>query len=394
MSPTFLAAMIVSRQVFEALEGHLRNLDPISQAIVSGIENYYQRDSSAQYVDPDILEQLVCGQINSDKHKQEISAILTVVRDLAPNVSDVNVRELARSWKRTALGRELATKLASSQHGEVSGLMEQYITLCGEEEKEERLSFDDIFGELEDPKTAMPLGPKAFNDMLDGGARGGDHICIFGRSNAGKSLVSIDFSCRLATLGKRGIYLENEDRLKRTTRRFWTNLTGMTKEEILSNKKKARQIADQMGINNIVIQDINPGTVGQITGMVRTYKPDFIVVNQIRNLSLGGASSMTEKLERAAIGMRNLCKKENILVISVTQAGDSATNKLVLDQSDIDNSKTGLPSQMDLMVGVGVNDECESNNTRVLSTCKNKLSGDNGHVVVKIDKRLSKIITE
>jgi len=394
MNPTFLAAMIVSRQVFEALEGHLRNLDPISQAIVTGIENYYQRDSSAQYVDPDILEQLVCSQINSDKHKQEIGAILTVVRELAPNVSDVNVRELARSWKRTALGRELATKLASSQHGEVSSLMEQYITLCGDEEKEERLSFDDIFGELEDRSTLMPLGPKAFTDMMDGGMRGGDHICIFGRSNAGKSLVSIDFTCRLATLGKRGIYLENEDRLKRTTRRFWTNLTGMTKEEILSNKKKAREIAEQMGINNIMIRDINPGTVGQITGMVRQVKPDFIVVNQIRNIAIGNASSMTEKLERASIGMRNLCKKADIGLISVTQAGDSASNKLVLDQSDIDNSKTGLPGQMDAMIGVGTNDECESNNTRVLSLPKNKLGGDTGHLVIKIDKQLSKIITE
>ena len=166
----------------------------------------------------------------------------------------------------------------------------------------------------------------------------------------------------------------------------------MTQDEILANKKLAQRLVKERGIDNLTIRDINPGTIGQISGMVRTLKPDFVVVNQIRNLAIGGVSSMTEKLERAAIGMRNLCKKENILMISVTQAGDSASNKLVLEQSDVDSSKTGLPSACDLMIGVGVNQEYEDSNMRCLSTPKNKIGGSVEHTSIKIDKYLSKIV--
>lgn len=394
MQPTFLAAMCVNRTVFEALESQLRNLDPLDQAIITAIDGYYRRDHSAFYVDFDILEQLATANVASAKHREELKARISILRGVAPDVSDVNVKEVARAWKRAALGREIATQIASTNGRDVAALMEEYLSTMIDEEKEERLTFDDVFSELSDPTTALPIGPNALNAMLDGGAHGGDHVGIFGRSNAGKSLVSIDIACRLAKKGKRGIYLENEDRIVRTTRRFWTNLADMTKEEIIENPSEAKRRVRDSGIENLLIRDIAPGTVGQITSLVRNWKPDFIIVNQIRNLSIGGVSSMTEKLERAAIAMRNLCKRENIVTFSVTQAGDSATNKLILDQSDIDSSKTGLVAQLDVLLGVGVDQSFEENNQRCLSLGKNKLGGDIGHIVVKVDKQKSKIIGE
>lgn len=395
MNPQFLAAMIVSRSAFEALDGHMRNLDPLNQAIVGAIEQYYKRDSHAQYVDIDILEQQICIQLSNPKHKSEVSAILTLVRDLAPNVSEVNVREVAQMWKRASLGRDIATMLASGKLDGVSPLMEDWLSTMDNVEQEREPELSEILEHLVNPANALPIGPKVFNDMLDGGAHPENHVCIFGRSNAGKSLVAIDTCARLARLGRKGIYFENEDNTNSTRLRFYTNLSGMTKHEMAgSGAAIARKRAYDNGYDNIKIVPATPGSIGEIRQWVRKSKPDYIVVNQVRNLAIGGVSNMTEKLERAAIGMRNVCKKEGILAISITQAGDSASNKLVLDQSDIDSSKTGLIGQVDLLMGVGVNQDYEEQNIRVLSTPKNKLGANSGHCAVRINKFLSKIMDE
>jgi hypothetical protein len=390
MNPSFLAAMFVSRQVYEALDGHLNNLDPINNKIVEAVDAYYKRDHSAQYVDFDIIESLICSQIDSAKQRDEIKMTLTVLRNLAPDVSDINVRAVARSWKLEGIGKQIVEQLASSRRGDVSSLMEQYLNYTVDEEKDVRPTFEDIFDELEDPTTLMQIGPPQFNAFLDGGLRAGDHAAIVGRPNSGKSLTAIDISCRLAQQGKVGLYLENEDRLLRTTRRFWSNLTGLTKEDILTNKQHAQMLAKREGIDNIIIRDIAPGTLGQITSLVRQFRPDYVVVNQVRNLAIGQASGMTEKLERAGIGMRNLAKRENVLAISVTQAGDQASNKRILEQNDVDSSKTGFCATLDLMIGVGVDDSLEKDDKRCLSTPKCKV-GIGGSCIVSIDKNLSRI---
>ncbi len=89
--------------------------------------------------------------------------------------------------------------------------------------------------------------------------------------------------------------------------------------------------------------------------------------------------------------MRNLAKKNDILVIGVTQAGDSGTNKLRLEMGDIDFSNTGMPAQMDLIIGVGSNEEYDSKSWRMISLPKNKLSGEHLYFPVMVDTKTSKV---
>ena len=146
----------------------------------------------------------------------------------------------------------------------------------------------------------------------------------------------------------------------------------MDKHQIRENPRRAQEIATSNGIRNLRVQPLSPGTPGEIKYFVKSEKPDFIVVNQIRNLHVR-AGTRTEQLERAATEMRNIAKKHGVLVLSITQAGDSATDKTILDQGDVDGSNTGIPSQMDVMLGVGLNEQYDSNDMRHLSTCKNKV---------------------
>jgi len=81
------------------------------------------------------------------------------------------------------------------------------------------------------------------------------------------------------------------------------------------------------------------------------------------------------QLEQAATFARNMAKKYNIVVISVTQAGDSASGKASLEMGDVDFSNTGIPAQADVMLGIGMTSDMESSGQRVFSLPKNKITG-------------------
>src|SRR3990167_5143057 len=119
-------------------------------------------------------------------------------------------------------------------------------------------------------------------------------------------------------------------------------------------------------------------------------KPDVVVVDQIRNLNVK-KDSMTINLEQAAIGLRNLAKEFDYVSIVVTQAGDSASKKLYLDMEDVDSSKTGLAGQMDLMIGIGQNEELKSMNKIVMTFPKNKFTEPLKPITCDIEYAINRI---
>src|SRR5690606_32128932 len=107
-------------------------------------------------------------------------------------------------------------------------------------------------------------------------------------------------------------------------------------------------------------------TIHEIRSYVEKISPDLVVVDQIRNLAVK-PESMTVNLEQGVIAMRNLAKEFNFVSVVVTQAGDSAHNKLILDYTDVEWSNTGVAAQMDLMIGVGQNEDFKSQGKVMLS---------------------------
>ena len=99
-------------------------------------------------------------------------------------------------------------------------------------------------------------------------------------------------------------------------------------------------------------------------------------------------------LERAATEARNLGKRRKVLVVSISQAGDSASGKRVLDRGDVDFSNVGIPGQCDLMIGLGADENMERSNLRMISLPKNKISGDHDPIVITIDPTISKVVED
>jgi len=115
-----------------------------------------------------------------------------------------------------------------------------------------------------------------------------------------------------------------------------------------------------------------------------------VLVDQLRNLNVH-EDHFVQKLEKAASAVRNLAKKHGFVAISVTQAGDSASGKSILDMGDVDSSNTGIPATADVMIGIGATAEDERLGRRVLSLPKNKVGGNHAHLPVRVEPHLSKI---
>jgi hypothetical protein len=120
------------------------------------------------------------------------------------------------------------------------------------------------------------------------------------------------------------------------------------------------------------------------------HKPDVLIVDQIRNVQVR-AENRTNELEKVARGMRDFARIYNLLAVSVTQAADSARNKLELDMGDIDGSNIGIPGACDVMIMVGMDQAYYDNDERVVNLAKNKLTGEHSKWVVGISKQISRV---
>ncbi len=109
------------------------------------------------------------------------------------------------------------------------------------------------------------------------------------------------------------------------------------------------------------------------------------------DVSVSKSESKTGSLEVAAKSARRLAKRNRLLVVSVTQAADSATGRVVLGRGDVHNSNVGIPGQVDLMLGVGADEQMEQRGLRELTLVKNKISGCRDHFTVKVNPILSRV---
>lgn len=387
-----LAVSAKSCSAFNELEKYnaSEEFSDLGKIIYEAIRHYYSNDANAQNVDLDILKESLVS-----KHEKHARVFEEQVSILNSDVSSPNVLQLFRELRRTNISNQLASALLSEEHKKAQALIEQYNTVAEPEVNEDvlevynDLSLDDVFS-VYDPDNAIKLFPQSLNEFIGGGVQRGNHILVFARPEAGKSMVAINMTAGFLAQGLTVLYIGNEDPARAMLARMMSRLSGMNRYECMQDRAAAYNIAVERGYKNLYFKDLAPGTIPELRSLIEDIEPDILVVDQIRNLDMG-CDGLVQTLERAAIEMRNFAKKYNMVVVSVTQAGDSATGVLQLTQSDVDSSKTGLPAQIDLMIGVGMNQAYEADNRRMLSLPRNKLNGEHGSLVVRVNPQLSKV---
>lgn len=400
MERMLLASALKSRASFETIATYitLKKYSRPFQIVWEMVANYYRRDDKAQSVQTEVLTAYIQEAVRNPKHVQSFTEI--VQEASAIDVSEANVEQVVLEAKRTEYADELAVALTNgTEHGE---LLDRYNTILGVTSLEElaEIGTDELdadgleamLAEEADDTGRLIVYPQAVNDKLAGGVKGGHHIVVYARPETGKTALCISIAAGFARQGAPGLYFGNEDRPQDIMVRIMSCLTGLTRHQILTDTHRARHEALENGLGNIRMISMAPGTPRQIEAYIKKYQPRWIIVDQLRNVAVK-SDSRVNQLEMAATVMRNLAKKYNIVVVSVTQAGDSASDKEILDMGDVDFSNTGIPAQADLMIGMGVTPDLEQKGLRMISLPKNKIGGVHDHFLVRINPFLSRVTT-
>ena len=205
-------------------------------------------------------------------------------------------------------------------------------------------------------------------------------------------MMTIEMMAGFARQGLLTLYIGNEDPIDDINMRVVNRLSGMPKAEVLENPDKADALAREAGYESIILQSLAPGSPREITKLLEEHKPQVLVLDQLRNLNMH-QDNYVLALENAAKQARTWAKRYSCVVVSVTQAGDSAGGKAVLDLGDVDYSNTGIPAQADLMVGLGANQHHAANGEIVISLPKNKISGNHEYFACAVEPQISKIVS-
>lgn len=393
-----LAACLADRKAFDAVGDHIREGDLTEQGkvVLDAIAEYYGRDTTAGRVDHEILVRDIHRGLPNPKHQRVFTSLVEGLAGM--EVSPANVVHDFICMRRDSVGNQLSVALASGADAtEVRTLIAEYEKWSEAEElaSEEEIvvrgaSVRELVASHFDRSNLVRVLPSSLNERLDGGVRPGHHLLVFARPETGKTLFVINMISGFLRDGRTVLYVGNEDPLPDIVMRVITRLTGMTVGEIENDPDEADRRAREVGYDNLILASLCPGTPREIEELVVEHKPQIVVVDQLRNLHVSEDNRVIQ-LEKAATAMRNLGKKHGLVVVSVTQAGDSASGKAVLEMGDVDFSNTGIPAQMDLMIGIGMTQQDEAAGRRVISLSKNKRTGRHDYFPVHVDPQFNRV---
>lgn len=403
MEKHLLAAGLKSRESFDLISRYIsfKKYSKEFQIIFGLVKDYYHRDPDAKVVEAEVLIANLGDKVRGEKHVARLTEMLTLALAEWETLSEPNVNNVVLAAKRQEVADELAVALTSGDSTKINPLLQEYnevaelvdlqeLDAAGVEVLE-ATDLAAIIRQTFDPRNVLRVYPDALNERLDGGLRPGHHLTLFARPECGKTAECITMVCGFAHNGYEVLYVGNEDPPQDILIRLTQCLTGWTKDRVLGDVAGATELALELGLGRIRVVSVAPGTPRQVEALIEKYEPDVLVVDQLRNLDMGDDNRVIQ-LEKAAIFCRNCAKKYQIVVISVTQAGDSADGKAVLDMGDVDFSNTGVPAAADVMLGIGMTKEMELAGQRCFTLCKNKVSGVHDSFVVRLVQPISKYI--
>jgi NifU-like protein involved in Fe-S cluster formation len=396
---TILSALIKSRKAYEEIQIYAKEEDFSSQGFViyTEIQDFYNADQAVKSCDREILLDRIERRLDNPKH---FDMFKTLFKTMPEDVSSVNVTKEFVATRLHVLGLKLSHALASgSDFKEVWKLKEDWENLAKSQELDTDDDVEVSVGKLVedvlptfDAGNMLTLYPSELNERIGGGLVGGDHLFAFGRPEVGKTAHALTFLRRPAKAGNTVLYIGNEDAHFRVLQRALCSFSGLNWEEAIANPGLANKKAKENGYDNVVFVSLVPGTVPQIEELVERHHARLCVIDQVGNI-FSKSDNKTLQLGGVMQGVRNIGKRHNCAMISFWQAGDSATNKLVLEMEDVNWSNTDMQAACDIMVGIGMDQEYDRRDQRCMSLCKNKPTGDHGYFNIAINKKISRVST-
>lgn len=385
-----LAACLDNRLCCEKVVEHIdrKSLSDKAWLILEEIKDYYAKDTRVGCADKSIvLDRLVR---NKPKHTELWRSVLG---SLPEAISAENITAEVIELKKRVIKDRLAGAFAQTGNDrELDKLLTEYTSLCSTEEATSAASYQNVdLTTLVEKQVAgtIKIWPEALNTALGNNVGKKKHLLLFARPDLGKTLFSIAFIYSALRQNLKVLYCSNEDDPDITVLRTAARICDKTVDWVKTNPQEANSILAKRNWDKFIFEELQPGNKSDLIALTEKHRPDILIVDQIRNIEMGSDHKVIE-LETVAKFCRNLGKKYNMLVVSVTQAGESAEGKRMLTRNDVDGSKTGIPGSVDVMIGIGASFEDEFQGIRYISFPKNKL-GSKETVRVTVDTAKSKI---
>jgi replicative DNA helicase len=221
---------------------------------------------------------------------------------------------------------------------------------------------------------------KCLNQSL-GVLRKGNFGHIFARVETGKTAMWVSESTYMAEQVTNPILIFfNEEGGRDVVFRMYNAVTGMTYSEISANPKRAKAIWEQKIGDKIKFID-QPAQVERksIEKYVEKINPDLIIIDNMDKVKGFAGDREDMRLHEIYKWGREIAKTQ-CPVISVGQADATGHNSMYLDESQMANSKTGKPSELDFIIGIGRIDKVGYEDVRYINIPKNKLRGSSDSV--------------
>ena len=394
MTPLSLcASALQSRAAYETIKasGEAEVLPDELIAAWKGLERFYGNDANADAADPEIVKAFAAEGLSNQKHAEFVHR--QVDRLAETKVSAANITEMLRLAQKGRVQDSLAHALASRQgEDKIEPLMEEYRKLAlPVVDGDTDIDWAAVVSKRLDRSGRLAVTPNALGEVLGGGLMPGHNVTLFARPEAGKTALALTLATGFARKGHKVLYVINEDSVNDLAVRALSCVTNQTSEQLRENLDEAIAAGLKKGLGNLVLRETSPGSIRELEALVRRHQPRVLIVDQIRNLRTAKIDNYTQGLDHIAQGLRALGKRYSLVTIGTTQAGDSGSNKAILDMGDIDSSNTGIPGAADVLIGLGVNEQLRNAGQRVISISKNKVSGWHGYFTVNINESTSRV---
>lgn len=370
------------------------------QILIGKIKDYYERDVASQAVDRDIFTAQVVDALPNKKHAENFKTIIDDAYII--DGGQANVEKLILDSIKNETATALSVALINKDEDKVDKLLEEFLQLRHYDNLEDLNikgteviqfdMFDDVMQRRLEGEGTLKLYPGALNERLGNKLGPGHHIVTFANVEMGKTALNVTIACGFARQGAKGLYFLNEDKNEDVYVRFISNLIGWTEEQIRENLWEAKRLAEAAGLGNIILVGVSPGNKRELEALIDRFRPAWVVIDQIRNLDMDEQNKVLQ-LEKASTFGRNMAKKYQCIVVSTTQAADSATGKRRLELGDVDFSNVGVAAQADVLIGLGGTEVDIQQDIRYVTTIKNKLTGRHETFPVRLNRFLSRYLS-
>lgn len=235
------------------------------------------------------------------------------------------------------------------------------------------LSLDELMDE--EMSGGIPWHLQFLNDTL-GLLKRGTLGHVFARPNAGKTSLAINIACNAAArfeLAKTDdtiLYLCNEEKVDSLKIRAYTAFTNHDVKWVNANRAASMAVWEKLGGDRIKMID-GVIHIAQVERYLKHVQPTVTIIDQGAKVSIYNRDiTGPERLQQLYNMLRNKAKDHNTSMITLGQASETAENKKWLKLNMMDNSKVGVPGELDWALGIGFIEN--ENGLRYLNIAKKK----------------------